>query len=107
MALRGMYMPQAARNRSPLVVRGVTEGTPPHALEGKIGNLIAAQLAVQPQRVTPTSSFADLGADSLDTVELLMALEEELGVEIPEEEALKLTTVQDVMKYAKRVTESK
>eukprot|EP00747_Dinoflagellata_sp_TGD_P156779 gnl/TRDRNA2_/TRDRNA2_177687_c0_seq10.p1 gnl/TRDRNA2_/TRDRNA2_177687_c0~~gnl/TRDRNA2_/TRDRNA2_177687_c0_seq10.p1 ORF type:complete len:171 (-),score=47.96 gnl/TRDRNA2_/TRDRNA2_177687_c0_seq10:260-772(-) len=97
MALRGMYAPQAAMNPSrsfaPLIVRGDTED--------KIQKMIAEQLSVDEGKITPASSFVDLGADSLDTVELLMALEEEFGVEIPEEEAQKLTTVQAVIDYAK------
>merc|ERR1719263_1738792 len=60
-------------------------------LEGKIQKMIAEQLSVDEGKITPGSSFVDLGADSLDTVELLMALEEEFGVEIPEDEAQKLT----------------
>ena len=59
------------------------------------------QVSVDEGKITPASSFVDLGADSLDTVELLMALEEEFGVEIPEDEAQKLTTVQAVIDYAK------
>jgi acyl carrier protein len=55
---------------------------------------------VDPERVKPESSFIDdLGADSLDIVELVMAMEEEFEIEIPDEDAEKLRTVQDVMKY--------
>ena len=58
------------------------------------------QLSVDESAVTPEASFtADLGADSLDTVELVMAFEEEFGCEIPDEEAEKIATVQDAVNY--------
>ena len=70
------------------------------SLQEKVRSIIAEQLGVKPEQVTPQASFIDdLGADSLDTVELVMALEEEFGVEIPDEEAEKLLTVGDAMKY--------
>lgn len=70
------------------------------ALQEKVRSIIAEQLGVKPEEVTPQASFIDdLGADSLDTVELVMALEEEFGVEIPDEEAEKLVTVGDAIKY--------
>ena len=70
------------------------------AAEDKIKSIIAEQLGVKPEEVTPTASFVDdLGADSLDTVELIMALEEEFNIEIPDEDAEKMKTVGDVMKY--------
>lgn len=66
----------------------------------KIKAVIAEQLGVKPEEVTEQAKFVDdLGADSLDTVELVMALEEEYGVEIPDEDAEKLTTVGDAIKY--------
>ncbi len=69
-------------------------------LQEKVRSIIAEQLGVKPEEVTPQASFIDdLGADSLDTVELVMALEEEFGVEIPDEEAEKLVTVGDAIKY--------
>ncbi len=70
------------------------------AVESKIKSIIAEQLGVKPEEVTPNASFVDdLGADSLDTVELIMALEEEFSVEIPDEDAEKMKTVGDVIKY--------
>ena len=70
------------------------------AVESKIKTIIAEQLGVNPEEVTPNASFVDdLGADSLDTVELIMALEEEFNVEIPDEDAEKMKTVGDAIKY--------
>jgi len=70
------------------------------AVEEKVKAIIAEQLGVKQEEVTPTASFIDdLGADSLDTVELVMALEEEFGVEIPDEDAEKMTTVGEAIKY--------
>ena len=69
-------------------------------IEEKVKDIIVEQLGVNPEQVTPSASFIeDLGADSLDTVELVMALEEEFGQEIPDEEAEKLQSVGDVIKY--------
>jgi len=66
----------------------------------KVRDIIVEQLGVKPEEVTPEASFInDLGADSLDTVELIMALEEEFDVEIPDEDAEKITSVQDAMAY--------
>ena len=70
------------------------------AVPEKITEIIVEQLGVKPEEVTPEASFVDdLGADSLDTVELVMALEEEFGIEVPDEDAEKLTTVGDAAKY--------
>jgi len=70
------------------------------AVAEKVKSIIAEQLGVKPEEVTPKASFIDdLGADSLDTVELVMALEEEFGTEIPDEDAEKITTVGDAIKY--------
>ena len=66
----------------------------------KIKSIVAEQLGVDEDQVTEDASFVDdLGADSLDTVELIMALEEEFDVEIPDEDAQKIKTVKDVMEY--------
>ncbi len=72
------------------------------ALEDKVKEIIVEQLGVNPDQVKPEASFIeDLGADSLDTVELVMAFEEEFGAEIPDEDAEKLTTVGAVINYLK------
>ena len=68
----------------------------------KVQEKVAEQLGIETDEITLESSFIDdLGADSLDIVELLMALEEEFDIEIPDEEAEKLTTVGDVVDYIK------
>ena len=68
--------------------------------QDKVKQIIADQLGVKKDEVTDSAKFVDdLGADSLDTVELVMALEEEFGVEIPDEEAEKLLTVGDALRY--------
>lgn len=70
------------------------------SIEQRIKNIIVEQLGVNADQVTPEAKFIeDLGADSLDTVELVMALEEEFGQEIPDEEAEKLQSVGDVIKH--------
>ncbi|MBU4200414.1 MAG: acyl carrier protein [Verrucomicrobia bacterium] len=72
------------------------------ALEDKVKEIIVEQLGVNAEQVTPEASFIeDLGADSLDTVELVMAFEEEFGAEIPDEDAEKLQTVGAVINYLK------
>jgi len=66
----------------------------------KIKDIIVEQLSVNAEQVTPEAKFIeDLGADSLDIVELVMAFEEEFGVEVPDSDAEKLLTVGDVVKY--------
>ena len=70
------------------------------AVEAKIKEIIAKQLGVDMEKVTPEASFVeDLGADSLDTVELVMAFEEAFNIEIPDEDAEKILKVQDAIKY--------
>lgn len=72
------------------------------ALEDKVKDIIVEQLGVNADQVKPEASFIDdLGADSLDTVELVMAFEEEFGADIPDEDAEKLTTVGAVVDYMK------
>ena len=66
----------------------------------RVKKIVVEHLGVEPDKVTEGASFIDdLGADSLDTVELVMALEEEFGNEIPDEQAEKLQSVGDVIKY--------
>ena len=70
------------------------------SVEARVKEIIVEQLGVNVDQVTPEAKFIeDLGADSLDTVELVMALEEEFGHEIPDEETEKLQSVGDVIKY--------
>ena len=69
-------------------------------IETQEKEIIVDQLGVDPEKVTSTAKFIDdLGADSLDTVELVMAFEEEFGLEIPDEAAEKISTVGDAIKY--------
>ena len=71
-------------------------------IEARVKKIIAEQLGVEESQVTNEKTFvADLGADSLDTVELVMALEDEYEIEIPDEDAEKITTVQNAIDYAK------
>ena len=70
------------------------------SIDERVKNIIIEQLGVEESQVTETAKFVkDLGADSLDTVELVMALEEEFTVEIPDEDAEKIATVGDAVKY--------
>ncbi len=72
----------------------------PEEIQERIKSIIVEQLGVSLEEVTPQASFIeDLGADSLDIVELIMALEEEYDMEIPDEDAEKIQTVDDVTKY--------
>ena len=69
-------------------------------IEQRVKDIIVEQLGVKPDQVVPAAKFIeDLGADSLDTVELVMALEEEFGIEVPDEQAEKLQSVGDEIKY--------
>jgi len=78
------------------------------AVEEKVKDIIAEQLGVKKEEIKPESSFVDdLGADSLDTVEVVMALEEEFGIEIPDEDAEKITTVGEAVKYIDAKVKSK
>ncbi|MBU2880954.1 acyl carrier protein [Psychrosphaera sp. B3R10] len=72
------------------------------SIEDRVAKIVIEQLGVKEEEVKSESSFVDdLGADSLDTVELVMALEEEFDTEIPDEEAEKITTVQSAIDYIK------
>jgi acyl carrier protein len=76
-------------------------------IEQRVKDIIVEQLGVNAEQVTPSARFIeDLNADSLDTVELIMAFEEEFGVEVPDEEAEKLQSVGDVIRYIEEKTES-
>ena len=69
-------------------------------IEERVKDLVVEQLGVSQDQVTPQASFIDdLGADSLDTVELVMAFEEEFGIDIPDEDAEKMVTVNNAIKY--------
>ncbi|MDR0952989.1 MAG: acyl carrier protein [Elusimicrobiota bacterium] len=71
-------------------------------VEEKVKNIIVEQLGVEPEQVKPEAQFVnDLGADSLDTVELIMALEEEFDIEIPDEQAEKIKTVGEALEHIK------
>ncbi|MGD6858598.1 MAG: acyl carrier protein [Enterobacteriaceae bacterium] len=73
-------------------------------IEKKIKKIISEQLGIKKEEISNESSFIDdLGADSLDTVELVMALEEEFDIEIPDEEAEKITTVQTAIDFIKKI----
>ena len=70
--------------------------------EARVREIIINELGVEPEKVTDEASFVeDLGADSLDTVELVMAFEEEFGIDIPDEDAEKMRTVGDAIGYLK------
>lgn len=73
--------------------------------EDKVIDIIVEQLSVDKSKVVPGASFVDdLGADSLDLVELIMAMEEAFGIEIPDEVAEKITTVKDAIEHVKKVS---
>ncbi|NIP58686.1 MAG: acyl carrier protein [Gemmatimonadetes bacterium] len=75
--------------------------------EEMVKEIIINELGVDPDKVTPEASFVeDLGADSLDTVELVMAFEEEFGIDIPDEDAEQMRTVGDAIEYMKKHQES-
>ena len=72
-------------------------------VENKVKKIVMDQLDVSEEEVTPQASFVDdLGADSLDTVEMVMAFEEEFSIEIPDEDAEKIKTVQDSIDYIQK-----
>ena len=78
------------------------------SLEAKVKDIIAEELGVEKEKLTNDASFMeDLGADSLDTVELVMAFEEEFGIEIPDEDAEKITRVKEAVEYIESHAKSK
>ena len=77
------------------------------AIEARVKEIIINELGVEPEKVAHEASFVeDLGADSLDTVELVMAFEEEFGIEIPDEDAEQMRTVGDAIEYLKSNAEA-
>ena len=77
------------------------------SIEARVRESIINELGVELEKVTDDASFVeDLGADSLDTVELVMAFEEEFGLDIPDEEAEKMRTVGDAVRYLNKQSES-
>jgi acyl carrier protein len=73
------------------------------SVSDRVKSIIVEQLGVDAEEVTPTASFTDdLGADSLDIVELVMAFEEEFGIEIPDDEAETISTVHDAIEYIEK-----
>lgn len=73
-------------------------------IESKVKAIIVDKLGVEESQVTPEASFsADLNADSLDTVELIMEFEKEFGIQIPDEDTQKISTVQDAIDYIKNI----
>ena len=78
------------------------------SVEERVKQIIVEQLGVDEAEVTPTASFVDdLGADSLDQVELVMAFEEAFGIVVPDEDAEKMTTVKDAVEYIDKHAKSK
>ena len=78
------------------------------AVNERVKQIIVEQLGVEEGEVTPAASFVDdLGADSLDTVELVMAFEEAFGIEIPDEDAEKIATVKDAVSYIDKHAQAK
>ena len=77
------------------------------SIDARVREIIINELGVEPEKVTDDASFVDdLGADSLDTVELVMAFEEEFGLDIPDEDAEKMRTVGDAVRYLNKQSES-
>lgn len=78
----------------------MSEGKVMGSIEDRVTDIVVEQLGLERDKVQPESKFVDdLGADSLDTVELVMALEEEFDIEIPDEEAEKITTLKEAIAY--------
>ena len=88
--------PERARMKAPKICHKLMSDN----IESQVKEIIAAQLSVDPEKVTSDAKFIeDLGADSLDTVELVMAFEDKFSVEVPDEDAEKLKSVADVVAY--------
>ena len=98
-AIRGLT-PHDRSHRHTDTIEETDNNMAEKTIEQRVKDIIVEQLGVNADQVTPDAKFIeDLGADSLDTVELVMALEEEFGNEIPDEQAEKLQSVGDVIKY--------
>src|SRR5215207_3664003 len=94
------YAPQALRRTGAWNRSIIEDSTQMSSVESQVKAIVAEQLGVKAEQVTNDASFVDdLGADSLDTVELVMALEEEFEIEIPDEDAEKITTVHQAIDY--------
>ena len=101
---RASHLQPLATNHQPPTKLGGLNG----AVADKVKSIIVEQLGVDEEEVTPDASFVDdLGADSLDTVELVMAFEEEFGIEIPDEDAEKITRVKEAIDYIEAHAKSK
>lgn len=101
---RGLFFGVAKSPRAKLITRNANYQLHQHmsdkSIEDRVKDIIVDQLGVNADQVTPEAKFVeDLGADSLDTVELVMAFEEEFDIEVPDEEAEKLQSVADVISY--------
>ena len=97
---RPQQEPSPGQQESPSQSEQLEDPDPATPISAKVKRIIVEQLGVDETKVTPQASFVDdLGADSLDVVELVMALEEEFGLEISDEDAEGLTTVADAIKY--------
>ena len=76
------------------------------SIKERVREIVVSELGVEAEKVTPEASFVeDLGADSLDTVELVMAFEEEFGIDIPDEDAEQMSTVGEAVKYLEKNSE--
>ena len=103
---RGQFIRTTGRERQPAGPRGAIDAgvaEPMSEIADKIKKIVVEHLGVEESKVTPEASFIDdLGADSLDTVELVMAFEEAFSVEIPEDAAEKISTVKDAIDYIEK-----
>jgi acyl carrier protein len=105
---KGESAPAACLEGSSRVAGAQGEESCMASTEERVKQIIVEQLGVSEEEVTPTAHFVDdLGADSLDQVELVMALEEAFGIEIPDEDAEKITTVKDAIDYIEKHTAKK
>ena len=105
---RDVHVVAAARGSGPSAVGRCAHKEKSMAVADKVKSIIVEQLGVDEEEVTPDASFVDdLGADSLDTVELVMAFEEEFGIEIPDESAEKITRVKEAIDYIEAHAKSK